>query len=123
MYLNNYWELGEILNFFEETITGRIFLDRPHRPIGRPNWPNRPFFDELVKNREKHDPKSSCHTMVENGQKYSKKFLVNLSTLLFSKKNFFSKKVAQLQKYQFWTKFDQILTIFHQLSSDPQIIS
>ena len=33
------------LNFFQQRISRRFIWNRPHRPIGRPNWPNRPFFE------------------------------------------------------------------------------
>ena len=71
---------------------------------------------------EKHDLKSSFHKMAGNGRIFSKNILVNLLTLLFSKKNFFFKKVAQLQKYWFLAKFGLFSAIFHEFASDPHII-
>ena len=44
-YLSEFLILREILNFFQKRISRRFIWNRPHRPIGRPNWPNRPFFE------------------------------------------------------------------------------
>ena len=49
-YLSEFLRLSEILNFFVERSSSRFFWIRPHRPIGLPNWPNRPFFEENAKN-------------------------------------------------------------------------
>jgi len=44
-YLSEFLRLREILNFFGKRMSRRFIWNRPHRPIGRPNWPNRPFFE------------------------------------------------------------------------------
>ena len=44
-YLSEFLRLREILNFFQQRMSRRFKWNRPHRPIGRPNWPNRPFFE------------------------------------------------------------------------------
>ena len=44
-YLSEFLILREILNFFQKRISRRFIWNRPHWPIGRPNWPNRPFFE------------------------------------------------------------------------------
>ena len=48
-YLCEFLSDSEILNFFEDIIIGRIHWNRPHRPIGRPNWPNRPYLRRASK--------------------------------------------------------------------------
>ena len=44
-YLSEFLRLREILNFFQQRMSRRFIWNRSHRPIGRPNWPNRPFFE------------------------------------------------------------------------------
>ena len=44
-YLSEFLRVREILNFFGKKMSRRFIWNRPHRPIGRPNWPNRPFFE------------------------------------------------------------------------------
>ena len=72
---------------------------------------------------EKHDLKSTFHKMAGNGRICSKKNWVNLLTVLFSKKTFFSKKVAQLQKYLFLAKFDLFSAIFQWIGFRPSYYS
>ena len=112
-YLSEFLSHSEILNFFEDTIINQIFWDRPHWPIGRPNWPKSAIFDENIKNHEKDDLKISCHRIVESGGIFPKNILQKPLTLLFVLRKKFSKKVDQLQKYSFFTKFDRFLIILH----------
>ena len=51
--------------------------------------------------------------MAENCQMFPKKFWGKLLTLLFLLQQNFSKKVGQLQKYSYFTKFSQFWTILH----------
>ena len=60
--------------------------------------------------------------MAGNCRIFSKQIWVNLLKLLFSKKTFFFKQIAQLQTYCFLAKFDLFSAIFHELASDPHII-
>ena len=79
------------------------------------------IFEKNIKNHEKYDFKISYHKIAQNGQMFPPKFLVKLLTLFFILKNFFSKKVAQLQKYSFltkiWSIFDHLTLIFFELPS------
>ena len=61
---------------------------------------------------EKHDLKSSFHKMAGNGRIFSKKILVNLLTLLFSKNFFFSKKLPNFKNIGFGQNLAYFLPFF-----------
>ena len=67
-YLSEFLRLSEILNFFAERSFSRFFWVRPHRPIGRPNRPNRPFFMKNQKKFVKNGQKVGVHNLAGNSR-------------------------------------------------------
>ena len=88
-YLSEFLRLREILNFFQQTISRRFIWNRPHRPIGRLNWP---FFEWsqifLSKSwKMTQIPAKLCRPEIADAQNLGRKYVQLVPKLLLQTHN------------------------------------